>query len=240
MADRHYKSRTSKQKGERADRVLNWAIGIVAVLILVVGGFIFMSITQLGSGDKQADTPENQQESTSNNDGDGTGATTSDDEEASNSDDNISQDETSDTTKDDSEASDSKNSESDDETHSTEQDTPSDGYIASDGEPHMDGPWNSIGTKQEGSHELSFDEGSTDWNERLKVLTYVTGITPSERTLWYMGNMNGTIYGVVSKNGNRQNLYVVTMEWVDQQGWKPTSVKTMTHDKAVQEGYVKE
>jgi cytoskeletal protein RodZ len=83
-----------------------------------------------------------------------------------------------------------------------------------------------IGTSQTGTHTSSYEEGSVDWNEKLKAIRLATGLDEN-MTVWKIANGGGPQKSVaeVSPDGKPGERYTVNLEWVDQKGWKVTSVE---------------
>ncbi|MCM3718980.1 YrrS family protein [Fictibacillus phosphorivorans] len=83
-----------------------------------------------------------------------------------------------------------------------------------------------IGTSQTGTHTSSYEKGSVDWNEKLKAIRLATGLDEN-MTVWKIANGGGPQKSVaeVSPDGKPGERYTVNLEWVDQKGWKVTSVK---------------
>lgn len=83
-----------------------------------------------------------------------------------------------------------------------------------------------IGTSQTGTHTSSYEEGSVDWNEKLKAIRLATGLDEN-MTVWKIANGGGPQKSIaeVSPDGKPGERYTVNLEWVDQKGWKVTSVK---------------
>jgi outer membrane biosynthesis protein TonB len=83
-----------------------------------------------------------------------------------------------------------------------------------------------IGTSQTGPHTSSYEEGSVDWNEKLKAIRMATGLDEN-MTVWKIANGGGPQKSIaeVSPDGKSNERYIVNLEWVDQKGWKVTSVK---------------
>ncbi|HLS10319.1 YrrS family protein [Lentibacillus sp.] len=82
-----------------------------------------------------------------------------------------------------------------------------------------------IGTSQTGEHTSSYEKGSVDWNEKVDAIQKVTGLDDS-MTLWRLESGDGPqeAVGKVSPEGVQDWMYVVNLQWVDQKGWKVTSV----------------
>jgi hypothetical protein len=83
-----------------------------------------------------------------------------------------------------------------------------------------------IGTSQTGPHTSSYEEGSVDWNEKLKAIRMATGLDEN-MTVWKIANGGGPQKSVaeVSPNNEPNQKYVVNLEWVDGKGWKVTDVQ---------------
>ncbi|ANC76271.1 hypothetical protein ABE65_005390 [Fictibacillus phosphorivorans] len=83
-----------------------------------------------------------------------------------------------------------------------------------------------IGTSQTGTHTSSYDEGSVDWNEKLKAIRLATGLDEN-MTVWKIANGGGPQKSIaeVSPNKKPNEKYTVNLEWVDEKGWMVTSVQ---------------
>ncbi|MED2972439.1 DUF1510 family protein [Fictibacillus sp. B-59209] len=94
-------------------------------------------------------------------------------------------------------------------------------------EEKVTGPGSSkpIGTSQTGPHTSSYVKDSVDWNEKVKAIQMATGLGDN-MNIWRIENGGGPqkSVGKVSPDGEDSWMYVVNLEWVDQKGWKVTSV----------------
>lgn len=88
--------------------------------------------------------------------------------------------------------------------------------------------WKPVGTEQTGVHAISYEKGSTDWNEMTKAIAYGAGIDEASMHLWWLSNGGtpATAIGTVSAGNNPQS-YRVYIEWVDGAGWKPIKVEEL-------------
>lgn len=88
--------------------------------------------------------------------------------------------------------------------------------------------WKPVGTEQTGVHTISYEKGSTDWNEMTKAIAYGAGIDETSMHLWWLSNGGTptTAIGTVSAGNNPQS-YRVYIEWVDGAGWKPIKVEEL-------------
>jgi Domain of unknown function (DUF1510) len=87
--------------------------------------------------------------------------------------------------------------------------------------------WQPIGTTQSEPHVTQFDKDSVDWKEMLDSVSYATGISQSDMIVWFIGN-NGPNKAVATISTKDQTQhYKVYIEWVENQGWKPTKVQKL-------------
>lgn len=87
----------------------------------------------------------------------------------------------------------------------------------------IDSGWQPIGTEQSGEHVSSYNSSSVDWDEKVKALAYGANLDPSNMYVKYLGNGGSpqkSIGTVTSKDGSE--IYRISLEWVDGEGWKPT------------------
>lgn len=87
----------------------------------------------------------------------------------------------------------------------------------------VDSSWEPIGTSQAGEHVSSYDKDSVDWKEKVDALAYAANLDPSNMHVKFLGNGGSpqkSIGTVTSKDGSE--IYRISLEWVDGQGWKPT------------------
>ncbi|MDM5188850.1 DUF1510 family protein [Bacillus sp. DX4.1] len=85
--------------------------------------------------------------------------------------------------------------------------------------------WKPIGTEQGAKPEMKFKEGTTDWSEMKKAISYAVDVPESQLIYDFIGN-NGTnkAYGNVRDKQNNKK-YTVHIDWVENKGWKPVSVQ---------------
>ncbi|MBE3570390.1 MAG: YrrS family protein [Bacillales bacterium] len=91
--------------------------------------------------------------------------------------------------------------------------------------------WEPVATQQSGEHVSSFDTNSVDWKEKVKALSYATGIPEDNMTVWFIsGQGPDKAIGTVSPKGRKNDAYRVYIEWVDGKGWKPVQVEKLIHN----------
>lgn len=208
-------SRSSRNR-KKADKVLNWSIGIVSLLILVIGGIILVSLlnspndqtaaTNNKSQENKSQTSANQKSSNdkSSEKSSGDKATTSDQ-----SDSQTTTDGSADSTKDDSQGSDDKAKKEAKDKKATEEADKEKSGSASDSE-----------------HRASYDEGSADWNAQLAALSSATGIPEDQMTLYWLGNGGGpnSSLGRVASKDTPGKKFVVHLVYKDGK-WQADDVK---------------
>lgn len=203
------KSRSNIRKKKRKQNiVLNSLIGVVIALILIVGGNMMIFSSNA--------TTEHQQDSTT-------------DEGESNGQDNntqITKDENADQKSETASANQKEHETQQDENENVDQKDPKDNESEQDeNEANPDEAGKPIGTSQTGSHTSSYVEGSVDWNEKVKAIQMATDLDDS-MIIWRLENGGGPqkSVGKVSPEGEQDWMYVVNLQWVDQEGWKVMSV----------------
>lgn len=85
--------------------------------------------------------------------------------------------------------------------------------------------WEPVGTVQTGEHVNTYS--GVDWDEMVKAICYATGLDESNMIIHFLGNNGpnksvGTVY-----TKNKEQIYRVYIEWVDEKGWKPTKVEQL-------------
>ncbi|KZD32849.1 YrrS family protein [Bacillus cereus] len=87
--------------------------------------------------------------------------------------------------------------------------------------------WKPIGTEQGAKPAMQFKEGTVDWNEMKKAISYAVDVPENQLIFDFIGNNgNNKAYGNVrDKQSNKK--YKVDIDWVENQGWKPVSVQVV-------------
>jgi hypothetical protein len=220
---RRYSSRTTRpNKPGKTNKILNALIGLVVVLIVITAGFIF-----LGDDEKEQAITSNGEETnleneTSDNESDNNSDETEDDTEGLTS-------EEIEPTPEDEEVSEETAEESAEEsttTGGTVTSTPQDDTLVS--ETIVNTNWKSIGTTQTGQHTSVYEKGHVDWNEKVKALSYTTGLATDNMIIWRLANGGSPqkSIGIVSSN-DKEEKYRVLLQWVDGEGWKPEKMETL-------------
>lgn len=210
-----YGQRTKKRK---ANIILNSLIGLVFILIVVVAANIFLG------GDKEKvieqENPPTEEQGTTPDEEEQEGETEPEPIVEGEEDENSQEVTAPETTEDD-----ERNVEEPNE-YSEE------GQVVIGGDPSsnviqtiINPNWRPVGTVQEGVHTNVYD--GIDWDEMVEAITYATGLEKENMTIHFLGNNghNKSVGTVYSKN--KQEIYRVYIEWIDQEGWKPEKVEQL-------------
>ncbi|WP_209122874.1 YrrS family protein [Alkalihalobacillus sp. BA299] len=87
------------------------------------------------------------------------------------------------------------------------------------------GEWEPIGTVQSEPFEINFSKDHVNWKEMTHALQYATGLG-DDIILWRIenGGDSQSAVGTVSDPENKHTPYRVRIEWVPERGWKPVEV----------------
>lgn len=88
--------------------------------------------------------------------------------------------------------------------------------------------WEPIGTEQTGEHVSVYQKGSADWNEKIKAISYATGLSEDNMYIMMVKNGGGPqkSIGVVQSKDESQK-YRVHLEWIDGKGWTPVKMDVL-------------
>ncbi|GLI82839.1 YrrS family protein [Rossellomorea marisflavi] len=221
-----YQSRLDKRSKKNTNKILNIMIAVVVLLILVVGGSILIG----GGNDKSSDTAS----SSTGNGGNKKASAEENKSDTAKKDDEDSNDKKAADDKEDKDKKDKDEKKSDDDTDKDLKSEDDSKLKVQDGdEPNVDKTvvhpdWKPVGTSQSGEHVSSYDLGTPDWNEKVKALSYATGIPENNMTVWYIegnGSPQKSIGTVSAKNDSQ--AYRVYLQWIDGEGWQPTKVQEL-------------
>ncbi|OAH56087.1 MULTISPECIES: DUF1510 family protein [Bacillaceae] len=194
-----------KTKRRKTNRILNTAIAVVALLIIIVGFTIFA-----GGNNEEPAAPEETKTTQEQ-----TAAVTDEDEKKEEEPESVGTKEP-------------VKEEPVKEEEQTEKVIVTEGSESNVEQDIVDPNWEGVGTSQSGTHTSSFEMDSTDWQEKVKALSYATGIASDDMTVWYIsGNGPKGAIGTVSPKADQNDAYRVYIEWVEGQGWKPVKVQKL-------------
>ncbi|MGN4458552.1 DUF1510 family protein [Bacillus cereus group sp. MYBK57-1] len=99
--------------------------------------------------------------------------------------------------------------------------------VSQEKDPQTNPSWKPIGTEQGAKPDMKFKEGTVDWSEMKKAISYAVDVPESQLIFDFIGNNgNNKAYGNVrDKQSNKK--YKVDIDWVENQGWKPASVQVV-------------
>lgn len=215
MQDDYQQTRfNQRSKRRKTNLILNGLIGIVLVLIIVVSGVIF-----LGNDDKA--TTEKEQEQSVEASNEANEGEESSKEETEGSDSETDEEDSSTESSSSNEESSEEGSSSDNEEAIVTEGGADSNVVRTIVNPN----WEPIGTSQTGEHTNVYS--GVDWDEMVSAIEYATGLSEDNMTIKFLGNdghnkSKGTVF-----SKDRTQIYRVSIEWVDGQGWKPTLVEEL-------------
>lgn len=205
-----------RAKRRKINRILNILIGIVLFLILFFGWkLLFSSSDQRVAGEIDNTQTEQQQPVTTNEEEEQVEETTTDTEP--------------DTTSETEEESQANEMESESSEHEkVTQGDPASNVIRS----IENQAWKPIGTNQSEPHTTVYDNGSTDRLEMERAISYATGVDQSNLIVWWLArNGEDKVAATVATRDN-EHIYRVYIDWVPNQGWKPTLIEELRENDA--------
>lgn len=88
--------------------------------------------------------------------------------------------------------------------------------------------WEPVGTKQKGDHVSVYEKGSADWNEKIKAISYATGLAGDDMYIMMIKNGGGPQKSIgVVQSKDQSKKYRVHMEWVEGKGWTPVKLDVL-------------
>lgn len=216
--------RQQMKKKKNANLLINVLIGIVGLLIIITVVNLLSNNNEVA---EEATPDESQQQEQQPAEDEGQQEVESKDLTSSEIESSETEDPSSDESTDAEENQTIEETEANDTTSNEELVTePSDDPIVK--EAFTNSAWQPIGTSQSGNHTSSYDPNSVDWAEKVKALSYATGLAEDNMYIKFIGNGGSpqkSIGTITSKDESEK--YRVFLEWVDGQGWKPTKVEVL-------------
>ncbi|MDR0138264.1 YrrS family protein [Metabacillus idriensis] len=211
----------NRDKRRKANVVLNILIGIVVILILVIG-----SQLMLGGNDSEQASKGTKEETGSNQIENEKNKEEKDKEQTAKEDAESEQDSSEEA---DAAEEDENAKEEPEESEAGEEEVVTEGDPNSNVDQIIENPgWKPVGTSQSEPHAAQYDKDSQDWAEMIQAMSYATGLSESDMTIWFIGN-NGSpndAKGTISSKDKTQN-YKVEITWVENEGWKPVKVEKL-------------
>lgn len=204
--------KSKKTKFQKADKRLNYLIAVVAVLIVATLIFI---ITQEPSPKNEAEQQDSPAEVATDVSEDDAGQETEDNETET----NVPE-----------EAEEEENS-----SDVTEQPTSESGNMVSPSndpavkEVITNPNWPAYPTAQTGEHVSTYEKGHIDYEEKLKAIFSVIDLQ-QENSIVLRVNNNGSAENAIAvvTSMDKEQKYRVSIEWVDNEGWKPIQVEVLS------------
>lgn len=182
----------------KMDKMLNYLIAIVAILIVVTLGWI------VSRDDEPSEKAEEQQQQADKPPQDAKGTGEEDDKEQS---------------------GEGQTTGDNEQGEKPEQDA--DEVVTPSTDPNVlevrtNENWPAYPTAQTGEHFSTFEKGHIDYEEKLKAIFSVLDIEQENSYVWRIGN-NGSAQTAIAivYAQNKEKIYRVSIEWVDGEGWKP-------------------
>lgn len=210
-------------KRKKYNRILNVLIGVVVILIVYFGSQLFFS-NEHKSSTANSEQQQPSSEEVKNNPDDNQTEPKDDNE-------NASADENEDTN--------DEESTRDPESEVDEADKVDDEVIVTNNNENdnvvntiVNPSWQPVGTVQSEPHTAVYDDESVDWNEMINAVNYATGLTESDYIKWWVGRdgVNKSIITIESKKDAK--IYRISIEWVENKGWKPTKIEELKENDA--------
>jgi len=213
------------RKKKKMNTILNVSIGIVALLILFIGGTLIFG----GDSDEVTisdETGENNHDLNSNTGDISIDSDTSVNDEGNDAN-NLSESNMNESTN-ENEANENEENESENEENEIdENENENEAENENELPESEDGEWVPIGTVQSEPFSAVYEKNHVNWDEMTRALEYATGLTSEEMQVWYIGNGGDaqSAIGTVGKSEDKNQPYKVRLEWVENEGWMPVSVE---------------
>ncbi|SFE27896.1 YrrS family protein [Alteribacillus iranensis] len=212
------KTRYDMRRKRNMNRILNISIVVVGGLILFFAAQLFFTGEDQASEEDQMNDSQEETEPANEED-----SIAGPDNQPDNENTNVENE----TNEQDAQQEESQNENSNETSEDEQQDEESNNE-SDVGDPTGEGKWEPVGTEQSGAYQPDFSKGSQNWNEMENALQYATGLNENNMIIWWLENGGGNVaIGTVSDHQNQSRPYEVTMEFVENEGWKPTKVEVL-------------
>ncbi|MDQ0299803.1 type IV secretory pathway VirB10-like protein [Salibacterium salarium] len=220
-------NRYEMRRRKRMNRILNGSILVVGALILFFALQLFLPGSEEASDEEQNDesTPDSEEEEIDTEDSTDQTAP-KDNQETDNQSETVDTDNSPENTSD--ENTEEQDQQNEINSSDREEDNEDDQLSVPETEAE-DGEWEPIGTEQSGSFSHDFDEDSQNWEEMEAALRYATDLSEEEMKVWQIENGGDVdkVIGTVSTLSNADQPLQVTMQFVENEGWKPLEVERL-------------
>ncbi|MEK4386618.1 DUF1510 family protein [Solibacillus sp. FSL W7-1464] len=205
--------KTKQTKFQKADKRLNYLIAIVAVLIVAT---LIIIIKQEPDAKNEAEQQDSAAEVTTDAPEEDAGQETEDNETETNVPEETEEEHITDESEDEQPAS-----------ESGEMVSPSDDPAVK--EVITNPNWPAYPTAQTGEHVSTYENGHIDYEEKLKAIFSVIDLQ-QENSIVLRVNNNGSAKNAIAvvTSMDKEQKYRVSIEWVDNEGWKPVQVEVLS------------
>ena len=89
--------------------------------------------------------------------------------------------------------------------------------------------WPAYPTAQTGNHVSTYEKGHIDYEEKLKAIFSVIDLQ-QENSIVLRVNNNGSAQNAIAvvTSMDKEQKYRVSIEWIDNEGWKPVQVEVLS------------
>ncbi|MFZ4451931.1 YrrS family protein [Salibacterium aidingense] len=208
-------NRYEMRKRKRMNRILNASILVVGALIVFFAVQLFLPGSEEASEEENQDNIENEESEQT--------------EEETAPEDNPQTDNQQETEQEDSPETNTENEQNQDNDANEQNNQENDNSVSTPDPEEGEGNWEPIGTEQSGSFTHDFNRDSQNWAEMEAALRYATGLSEEEMETWQIENGGGPnkVTGTVSTSENADTPFQVTMEFIENEGWKPLKVERL-------------
>lgn len=226
MANEEYYLRRSRQSKKRKNKRNFWFL-IFLAFIFVVLLLVMVNYGGKDSSSSETSNTENTEENandentSSNNESNSNQPEGSDDADTD-SENNANEDEDEDEDKDENDAEDEDDNDSNKDVSTEEVESDDENVTKA-----YKGDWEPAGTEQSGEHTTDYDDGSQDRNEIKQAVSEVTGVSEDEMIEHWVGNEGEQKVTATIQDESDDQFYKVSLDWVDDKGWKPTKVEEL-------------
>lgn len=94
------------------------------------------------------------------------------------------------------------------------------------------GQWEPVGTVQSEPFVAVFEKDHINWQEMTKAFQYATALG-DDMIIWWVenGGDHQSAVGIVSAFENKDTPYKVHLEWVENEGWRPVNVESLSENE---------
>ena len=202
--------RTTRRKQDKMNRMLNYLIGVVSILIVI-------SLFVIFTGNDEQETADGHKE-------EGPVETESGEDEVEEAD------------KEEPDVEQEPAQQEDDQQPVEEESDEAEAgapVVSSSDQPVVDEVWTSDAwepypTAQTGGHTSTFTEGHIDYEEKLNAIYSVIPLDQQDSILWSIKN-NGNAKSAIAvlSSADKEQKYRVAIEWVEGEGWLPKQVEVL-------------